>query len=142
MPAGRRGARRQAVVILYQQDLLGLSAPDAMNRVQDEQISDYTRRLVLGVAAERETIERVVGTHLAGWSWERLGVLERSILKVAAYELMRETEVPVAVVIDQAVELAKRFCSAEAGALVNGILGAMASVRGSSGESVDAKDDQ
>lgn len=142
MQAGRRRARRQAVVILYQQDLLGLSAPGAMRRVRDVEISDYARRLVLGVAAERETIESAVGAHLAGWSWERLGVLERSILKVAAYELMRETEVPVAVIIDQAVELAKRFCSAEAGALVNGILGAMASVRGPSGDGEETKGEQ
>lgn len=142
MPAGRRSARRQAVVILYQQDLLGLSAPGAMTRMQDVEISDYARRLVLGVAAERETIESVVGAHLAGWSWERLGVLERSILKVAAYELLRETEVPVAVIIDQAVELAKRFCSAEAGALVNGILGAMASVRSPSGNGDETKEDE
>ncbi len=82
----------------------------------------------------------MVGAHLAGWSWERLGVLERSILKVAAYELMHETDVPVAVIIDQAVELAKRFCSAEAGALVNGILGAMASVRGPSGDCDETKE--
>jgi N utilization substance protein B len=139
--AGRRSARRQAVVLLYQQDLLGLTAPDAIGRMQDVEISDYARRLVLGVAAERETIEGAVGAHLAGWSWERLGVLERSILKVAAYELMRETDVPVAVIIDQAVELAKRFCSAEAGALVNGILGAMALVRRPSGGGDETKED-
>jgi N utilization substance protein B len=141
VPPGRRSARRQAVIILYQQDLLGLSAPGALIRAQDVGIFDYARRLVLGVAAERETIECVVGAHLAGWSWERLGVLERSILKVAAYELMRETEVPVAVIIDQAVELAKRFCSAEAGALVNGILGAMASLRGPSGDGDEIKEE-
>jgi N utilization substance protein B len=140
--AGRRSARRQAVVIIYQQDLLGLSAPGAMNRVQDVQICDYARRLVLGVAAEQETIESAVGGHLAGWSWERLGVLERSILKVAAYELMRETEVPVAVIIDQAVELAKRFCSPEAGALVNGILGAMAPLRGPSIDGDETEEQQ
>ena len=130
------------MIILYQQDLLGLSAPAALNRVQDMEIPDYARRLVVGVAADRETIERTVGDHLAGWSWERLGVLERSILKVAAYELMRETDVPVAVIIDQAVELAKRFCSPEAGSLVNGILGAMASVREIAGDSAESKETQ
>jgi N utilization substance protein B len=140
--AGRRSARRQAVVILYQQDLLGLSAPGAINRVQDVEICDYARRLVLGVAAERATIESTVSAHLAGWSWERLGVLERSILRVAAYELMRETEVPVAVIIDQAVELAKRFCSPEAGALVNGILGAMATVREPSTDGNETEEEQ
>jgi N utilization substance protein B len=129
VPTGRRNARRQAVFILYQQDLLGLSAPVALCRVQDAEVPDYARRLVLGVAAERETIQSEVEAHLTGWSWDRLGSLERSILRVAAYELMCESLVPTAVIIDQAVELAKRFCSAEAGALVNGILGAMATLR-------------
>jgi N utilization substance protein B len=129
VPAGRRNARRQAVFILYQQDLLALSAPAALFRLQDVEVSDYARRLVLGVAAERDTIQSEVEANLTGWSWDRLGVLERSILRVAVYELMCESQVPTAVIIDQAVELAKRFCSAEAGALVNGILGAIATLR-------------
>ncbi len=97
--------------------------------------------MVLGAAAELEAIESAVGMHLAGWTWERLGVLERSILKVAAYELMWEPEIPVAVIIDQAVELAKRFCSAEAGSLVNGILGALASVRDVSSDAAVDKEE-
>jgi N utilization substance protein B len=140
VPAGRRNARRQAVFILYQQDLLALSAPAAIYRIQDLEVSDYARRLVLGAAAERETIRSTVEANLAGWSWERLGVLERSILRVAVYELMREAEVPTPVIIDQAVELAKRFCSPEAGALVNGILGTMAKLREGSPDGVQTEE--
>ena len=71
-------------------------------------------------------IDCLVEQHLEGWTLARLGVLERAILRVAAYELLEESEVPVAVVVDEAVGLAKRFCSAEAGSLVNGVLGAIA----------------
>ena len=72
---------------------------------------------MLGVDKESEDIDRMLSEHVTGWSLERLGVLERAILRCAAYELCWEQEVPQAVAIDEAVSLAKRFCSAEAGAL-------------------------
>lgn len=126
MSAGRRSARRQAVFILYQQDLLKLGAEGGLRRFEDGEVTDYARQIVLGAEAERERIDTALGQHVTGWTVERLGVLERSILRVAAYELLAEADVPDAVVIDEAVTLAKRFCSAEAGALVNGILGSLA----------------
>jgi N utilization substance protein B len=124
--AGRRSARRQAVFILYQQDLLKLEAEAALRRFEDGEVTDYARRIVLGAQAEREWIDATLGQHVTGWTVERLGALERSILRAAVYELLAEADVPEAVVVDQAVTLAKRFCSAEAGALVNGILGSLA----------------
>jgi N utilization substance protein B len=116
------------VYILYQQDLLRLESEEALGRIRDEYISEYVTRIVRGVGSERPTIDGLLDRHLSGWSLERLGVLERSILRVAVYELVKEAEVPVAVVVDEAVNLAKRFCSVEAGALVNGILGNVARV--------------
>jgi N utilization substance protein B len=124
--AGRRSARRQAVFILYQQDLLELTPGAALRRVDDAGVDRYARGLVLGVAQYLEAIDAVLQQHVAGWSLERLGTLERSVLRLATYELLWEAGVPEAVVIDEAVELAKRFCSDEAGALVNGILGSIA----------------
>jgi transcription antitermination protein NusB len=67
----------------------------------------------------------MLGTHVEGWALSRLGVLERAILRLAAYELVWEPETPAAVVIDEAVGSAKRFCSDEAGSLVNGVLGSL-----------------
>jgi len=81
---------------------------------------------MLGTAREHEGIDEVLKRHVAGWSLERLGTLERSILRLATYELLWEAVVPEAVAIDEAIELAKRFCSDEAGALINGILGSIA----------------
>jgi N utilization substance protein B len=89
-------------------------------------VDPYARSLVLGVAEEREAIDAVLQRHVAGWSLDRLGTLERSILRLATYELLWEADVPAAVAMDEAVGLAKRFCSDEAGALVNGILGSLA----------------
>jgi len=126
MPVGRRSARRQAVFVLYQQDLLGLGPSEALARVDDPRPDEYAADLVQGVAEHGDEIDEILGRHVEGWSLQRLGVLERSILRLAAYELIWEPEVPSAVVIDEAVESAKRFCSDEAGALVNGVLGSVA----------------
>jgi N utilization substance protein B len=122
---GRRSARRKAVFILYQQDLLGLSPEAALRRTGDPELDGYTSELFLGVAQHRAEIDGLLERHVEGWSLQRLGVLERAILRVAAYELLWEKEVPAAVVIDEAVGSAKRFCSDEASSLVNGVLGAL-----------------
>ncbi len=126
MSAGRRSARRQAVFILYQQDLLERDWQTALERGDGTDIDPYARSLVLGVAGEHTAIDSFLQPHVVGWSLERLGTLERAILRLAAYELLWESGVPYAVAIDEAVELAKRFCSDEAAALVNGVLGSLA----------------
>jgi len=113
------------VFILYQQDLLGLTADEALLRSAGDEIDAYARTLVLGVAREAQAVDEPLARHLAGWSLERLGILERAILRVAVYELLEEMGVPKAVVVNEAVALAKRFCSAEAGSLVNGVLGSL-----------------
>jgi N utilization substance protein B len=114
------------VFVLYQQDLLKLGVEAALGRVGEEGMDEYATRIIRGVGADMAAIDKLLGRHVSGWSLSRLGVLERAILRVAAYELTGETEVPVAVVVDEAVNLAKKFCSGEAGALVNGVLGSVA----------------
>ncbi len=126
MPKGRRSARRQAVFLLYQQDLLALTPEDALARPGNGEVDEYAARLVRGVGEHRTEIDDLLGKHVEGWSLQRLGVLERAILRLAAYELLWEPETPPAVVIDEAVGSARRFCSDEAGSLVNGVLGGLA----------------
>lgn len=127
MSAGRRTARRQAVFLLYQQDLLKLDVDAALDRGEQDEIDDYASQIVRGVTSQEDAINTLLERHLSGgWKLNRLGVLERAILRVAAYELLAQKETPVAVVVDEAVNLAKRFCSTEASALVNGILGNVA----------------
>ena len=125
MPAGRKSARRQAVFYLYQWDLLGVSLEELFRRGMEDEVHPYTRELATGVAREQEDIDRLISLYLEDWTLERLGFLERAILRVAVYELLHCQDVPEAVAIDEAVELAKRYCSVEAGALVNGVLGGL-----------------
>ena len=114
-----------------------MDADEVLERTSDEAVDEYAARIVRGVASQGKSIDALLVGHLSGWSLQRLGVLERAILRAAVYELIEEAEIPVAVVVDEAVNLAKRFCSGEAGALVNGVLGSVAAVA-RPGESVPA----
>ena len=140
MSAGRRSARRQAVFVLYQQDLLKLTPEAAMQRLQGSAMDEYALVLVMGVARQKSEIDTILQEHVSGWSVDRLGVLERSILRLAAFELLWRDDVPAAVAIDEAVALTKRFCSDEAGALVNGVLGSLIAAKDAKrSEELDAK---
>lgn len=121
MSAGRRAARRAALFVLYQSDVTG----EPLASLYEGELEPYTRELVDGVAAESESLDATIGEASADWSVDRLGALERNILRIALYELERD-EVPVPVAIDEAVRLAKRYASADAARLVNGILGKVA----------------
>jgi N utilization substance protein B len=126
---GRRAARRQAVILLYQHDVTGLPF-DALeeNAARDDAPLDpFARALIDGVASDTARLDDLI-THAAeGWTAERLAPLERNILRVAVHEILDRPDIPTAVSINEAVDLAKRFCQAEAPGLVNGILGRIAS---------------
>lgn len=114
----RSDQRKQAVFALYQHDLTGRALED----VFDDQTTDFARALAVETLDEREaidaTLERLVKD---GWTLSRVAPLERNILRVAVHELS-VGDVPREVAVDEAVELAKHYCSADAPKFVNGIL--------------------
>ncbi len=125
----RRAARRQAVFMLYQQDVTGQSTEQVEQNAERErgrQIDAYTRRMIEQVTARRDDIDEAVDRAAQGWSVERIAPLERNILRVAVGEILGDGDVPTPVAIDEAVELAKRYCQPDAAGFVNGILGAIA----------------
>jgi N utilization substance protein B len=92
---------------------------------------EYATRLVLGVARCAEDVNSLLSRHATGWSVERMPMVDRCVLKIAVFELLDEPEVPVAVVLDEAVELAKSYSTEDSGRYVNGVLSAVATeVRG------------
>ncbi len=93
-------------------------------------VDPYTRALVSGVLSVQELLDASLERHLKGWTVPRLAPLERNILRIAAYELQPGSDVPISVTIDEAVGLARRYCSNEAGSLVNGVLAALAAEAG------------
>ena len=119
--AGRRQARRTALFLLYQWDLTG----QPLASLYEGEVDDYARELAEAVAAHAAELDRRITDAAEGWTADRLGLLERNILRLGLKEL-DANEVPLEVVIDEAVTLAKRYASDEAARLVNGILGRIA----------------
>ena len=111
---------------------MGLAADAAIQRGEQAgpALAPYSRRLILGVSEQGTQIDDLLSRNLTGWTLDRLAPLERSILRLAVFEMLAVEDVPTAVAIDEAVELAKRFASQEAGVLVNGVLAAVAAELG------------
>jgi N utilization substance protein B len=118
---GRRAARRAALVLLYQWDVTG----QPLTSLYEGDLDPYTQELAEGVSAEAEGLDARIADASPDWRPDRLGALERNILRIALYELDRD-EVPLEVAIDEAVRLARRYASDDAAKLVNGILGTVA----------------
>lgn len=130
---GRHRARRNAMQVLYKLDLMPGPVGDAIADVEREHgfaLPDYARHLVDSVVADREALDAEISALLTDWSIDRLGAVERTIMRIGMHELV-SGDVPVEVAIDEAVELAKRYASPEAAKLVNGVLGAWARRKGS-----------
>jgi N utilization substance protein B len=116
--AGRRAARRTALVLLYQWDVTG----QELASLYEGDVDDFSRDLAEAVIERHEELDVRITEAADEWTADRLGALERNILRLAILELDRG-EVPMEVAIDEAVSLAKRYSSDDAGRLVNGILG-------------------
>jgi N utilization substance protein B len=116
--SGRRAARRTALVLLYQWDVTG----QELASLFEGEIDSYARTVAEGVIEGHEELDRRITDASDEWTADRLGALERNILRMAIREL-DEGETPVEVAINEAVALAKRYSSEDAGKLVNGILG-------------------
>src|SRR4051812_24699450 len=117
----RADQRRAAVVALYQHEVTSRSVAD----VTERDASPFTRELVDGVLHHQDELDGLIERYAKGWTLDRIAPLERSILRVALYEMLHRTDVPDEVAIDEAVEAAKELCAAEAAGFVNGILGAI-----------------
>lgn len=87
---------------------------------------EMTIDLVAGVADHQEALDPVIAANAKGWTLQRMPSIDRTVLRIAAFELSERPDVPVAVVIDEAVELAKRFSTDDSGRFVNGVLSAIA----------------
>ena len=125
--AARSKARKRAVDILYEADLRDRDRMELLReRVADPTtppVNDHAVRLVEGVVEQASRIDELIEEHASGWSLERLPDVDRAVLRMAVYELLWVDDVPDAVVIDEAVELAKSLSTDDSPAYVNGVLG-------------------
>jgi N utilization substance protein B len=115
----RSDQRRDAVFASYQRDVTGRPLEELIAEARP-----LTRELAEGVDAEREELDEVIGAYAKGWTVDRIAPLDLNVMRVALYEIEHEL-VPFEVAIDEAVEIAKEYCGADAPKFVNGILGAI-----------------
>jgi transcription antitermination protein NusB len=116
----RSDQRRDAVFACYQRDVTGRPLSDLVAAGA----KPFTRELAEGVEAERAELDATIDRFAKGWSVERIPPLDRNIMRVALYEIGHRDDVPTEVAIDEAIELAKEFCGADAPGFVNGVLAA------------------
>lgn len=116
--SGRRAARRTALFLLYQWDVTG----QPLASLYEGEVDPFARETAEAVVAEAPELDRRITDAAEGWTADRLGAIERNILRIAVHELDGD-DIPDEVAIDEAVTLAKRYATDDAARLVNGILG-------------------
>ncbi|MBI4442096.1 MAG: transcription antitermination factor NusB [Acidobacteria bacterium] len=127
--ASRRKARECALQMLFQWDI-GRNAPQTVQelfwsekgRLADESLRCFANALFCGTIAEIEQIDRLIRAHAEHWRMERMPIVDRNILRLGVYELCRYPETPPAVVINEALEIARKFSGEEAVQFINGLL--------------------
>jgi N utilization substance protein B len=127
----RRRAREEALKVLFGLDLTGDMGSEAMAEAVAESgigadAREFVRELCAGVAARYAELDGLLAEFTTDWATDRLAATDRAILRMAAYEILYSDDVPVAVAINEAVELAKKFGTEDSGRFVNGVLGALA----------------
>jgi len=136
----RRKARRAALEILYQGDILGLTVQRILDEhlyLRQDALPEFGECLARGVGERHDEIDRLISTYADNWTIDRMPVVDRNILRLAVYELVAEPDIPPSVSINEAVELAKVYGTEDSGKFVNGLLGRIADVVGAIPE--DAK---
>lgn len=121
-------ARERAVLFAYASDMEGSLSTDMISELQKEDSLEVKRladTLFEGMNREKKVIDALIGSHLKNWTVERLAAIDRSILRIAVYELLYYNKTPAKVVFDEYVELAKKYGEKDSGGFVNAILDAI-----------------
>lgn len=125
---GRRTRSREiALQVLYQMEMSGGDADETVDLFwrhfnPPPELQEFARRIVAGVCEHRAKIDAIIESFSEHWRLERITIVDRSILRLAIFELLGCPDIPTKVVINEAVELGKRFGSDQSGSFVNGML--------------------
>ena len=125
-PDERSDARERALYLLYEAHSKGI-APAATIDIQVLEPDELTQELVRGVDSNLPRLDELIAAKAKGWTLTRMPVLDLSVMRLAVFELIERPHVPTAVVLNEAVELAKRYSTDDSGRFVNGVLAAIAS---------------
>jgi N utilization substance protein B len=130
--SARSKARKAALDLLYEGDIRNRPSLELLNEritTLDYLIRDYTKELVTGVSEKKSKIDEIILMRAKGWDLDRMPVLDRNILRLAAYELLWLRDIPESVAISEAVELAKSLSTEESASYINGVLAAILEVK-------------
>ena len=124
-PDERSDARERALYLLYEAHSKGIAPADTID-LQVIEPDALTQELVVGVGNDVGRLDALIAAKAKGWSLARMPVLDLNVMRLAVYELLDRPHVPTAVVLNEAVELAKRFSTDDSGRFVNGVLASIA----------------
>jgi N utilization substance protein B len=124
-PDERSDARERSLYLLYEAHSKGIP-PEATLDLQVVEPDQLTQQLVSGVGREMAVLDELIAAKAKGWTLARMPVLDLSVMRLAVFELIERPDVPTAVVLNEAVELVKRFSTDDSGRFVNGVLAAIA----------------
>ena len=117
----RRQARERALELLYECEAKGVPVADVLAELPLDP-DPYARDLVVGVAERQAQVDELIRRFSRGWSLERMPAVDRALLRMAIYELLARPDVPLPVVISEAVDLARQYSTEDSGKFVNGML--------------------
>jgi len=132
--AARSKARKRALDVLFESDQRGRDVTDVLAErllVPGTQSSlpAYAVELVEGVVSEQGRIDELIATYSHGWTIERMPAVDRAILRIGAWEVLFNSDVPDAVAVDEAVELARALSTDESPTFINGLLGRLVELK-------------
>ncbi len=130
--SARSKARKAALDLLYESDIRKSSALDLLSKritELDYVVRDFTKELVDGVENHRRKIDELIATYSQGWDMDRMPVIDRNILRLAMYEVLWSLDVPQAVAIDEALELAQTLSTEESSKYINGVLSKIVEIK-------------
>lgn len=119
--SSRRSERERVLGLLYEAEAKDVALPQVADGV-----GGYAAEAAYGIAADQEEIDALIRRFSKGWDLERMPSTDRALLRLSVWELLRRPDVPTAVTISEAVELAKRYSTEDSGRFVNGVLSAVA----------------
>lgn len=134
--SARGKARKRAVDVLYEADMREQAPKDVLATAVDRraesgepQLNAYVEQLVSGVVAHQARIDELLATYAQGWTLDRMPAVDRAILRIGAWELLYEDDVPDAVAIAEAVALAQSLSTDDSATFVNGLLGRLSELK-------------
>ena len=133
--ARRRDARRLAAGIIHQADVASRDPLEVLEERRDlgERVPGFAEELVRGVSQHREELDKLIADHSEEWPVSRMPVVDRTLIRIACFELLYRDDVPTGAVISQAVEAANELSTEDSSRFINGILGKIARERTEAG---------